>query len=220
MSPPAEDERPVVLDRREGALGELVLRRAGEEFEVIANGTFLMDTRDGRSERALVREAIEGFCDARVLIAGLGVGFSLDEALANPDVRDVVVVEVEPTVVSWHRRYFRGINRFGLDDARVRLVIGDILEYLRRSGERFDAICIDVDNGPDWLVTPGNARIYAEAGLRELMGHLAPAGRLAVWSAHDNEGFSSRLRAMSAQLEVLRFQKDRGADDVVYLARA
>jgi spermidine synthase len=214
------DSRPVVVERCDTSLGEIVLRRAGDDYEIIFGGTFLMDTRDGRSERAMVAAAVEGRRDVRMLIGGLGVGFSLDEALANPEVRDVVVVEVEPTVVGWHRRYFRGINRFGLDDHRVRLVVGDAFEYVRRSGERFDAICIDVDNGPEWLVSPENARIYADAGLRELASHLAPEGRLAVWSASENEGFSARLRAMSADLEILRFGKDRGPDDIVYLARA
>src|SRR5207248_820100 len=75
-----DHSRPVVVDRRDTPRGELVLRRAGEHHEVIANGTFMMDTRDGRSERALVREALAGLADARLLLGGLGVGFSLDEA--------------------------------------------------------------------------------------------------------------------------------------------
>ena len=106
-------DRPVVVDRRQTPRGELVLRRAGEHFEVIANGTFLMDTRDGRSERALVREAIAGKTDVRLLLAGLGVGFSLDEALRTDAVSEVVVVELEPVVVEWARTHLGGLTEHG-----------------------------------------------------------------------------------------------------------
>src|SRR4051794_8835433 len=92
--------RPVVIDRRDTARGDLVLRRAGPHFEVIANGTFLMDTRDGRSERALVTAAVAGMARPRVLLGGLGVGFSLDQALLH-DPAEVVVVEIEPAVLEW-----------------------------------------------------------------------------------------------------------------------
>ena len=88
----------MVVDRRRTPRGELVLRRAGPHFEVIADGTFLMDTRDGRSERALVREALRGVERGRLLLGGLGVGFSLDEALSLPSLHEVVVVEIEPAV--------------------------------------------------------------------------------------------------------------------------
>src|SRR5205823_3875379 len=145
-------ERPVVIDRRDGVNGELVLRRAGADHEVIANGTFLMDTRDGRSERALVREAVAGLRDARVLIGGLGVGFSLDEALRTPGVAEVVVVELERAVVDWARTYLRGHSGAGLDDQRVTLLVADVGDALEMLDGWFDAICLDVDNGPGWLV--------------------------------------------------------------------
>jgi predicted membrane-bound spermidine synthase len=122
-----DHSRPVVVDRRDTPRGELVLRRAGSHHEVIANGTFMMDTRDGRSERALVREALAGLAGARLLLGGLGVGFSLDEALRGDRVSDVVVIELEPAVVEWAGTHLRRLNRHGVDDHRVRLVVGDLL---------------------------------------------------------------------------------------------
>jgi spermidine synthase len=213
-----EAERPVVIDSRQTARGELVLRRAGEHFEVIASGTFLMDTRDGRSERALVREAIAGKRGPRILLGGLGVGFSLDEALSAGAAREVVVVELEPAVVEWAATHLSGLNPRGLDDPRARLIVGDLWDALVTLEGRFDAICIDIDNGPGWLVHPGNAVIYTDEGLRRLAGLLLPAGRLAVWAAAAEPAFEERLRRHFTAGRSVTVAVPRGADDVVYVA--
>jgi spermidine synthase len=210
-------ERPVVIDRREGVNGELVLRRAGADHEVIANGTFLMDTRGGRSERALVRAAIEGLRDARVLIGGLGVGTTLDEAL-RVGVAEAVVVELEPAVVDWARTHLRPHGGAGLDDPRVTLVVSDLGDALETLEGSFDAICLDVDNGPGWLVHERNRRLYAEAGLRRMHGLLRPGGRLTVWAAAADAAFEARLRECFAAVRLVTIPVSRGDDDVVYVA--
>jgi spermidine synthase len=214
------DGRPVVVDRRQTPRGELVLRRAGEHFEVIANGTFLMDTRDGRSERALVREAVPAGEDMRVLLGGLGVGFSLDEALGRPGVTEVVVVELEPAVVEWARSRLRGRLRHGLDDRRVRLVVADLRDALVTLDGQFDAICLDIDNGPGWLVHPANADVYADAGLDRLGRLLRPWGRLTVWAAAADAAFEARLRRHFQAVQAMAIPVSRGPDDVVYVAGA
>jgi len=211
-------DRPLVIDRREGVTGELVLRRAGADHEVIANGTFLMDTRDGRSERALVREAVAGLRDARVLIGGLGVGFSLDEALRAPGVGEIVVVELEPAVIDWARTHLRAHGGAGLDDPRVRLVVADLGDALGALEGPFDAICLDVDNGPGWLVHEHNRGLYADAGLRRIRGLLRPGGRLAVWAAAADREFEARLRERFGAVRSLMIPVRRGPDDVVYVA--
>ncbi|HKV67374.1 MAG TPA: hypothetical protein VJN72_04745 [Gaiellales bacterium] len=215
--PSTHPERPVVIDRREGVNGELVLRRAGADHEVIANGTFLMDTRDGRSERALVREAVAGLRDARVLIGGLGVGFSLDEALHAPGVAEIVVVELEPAVVDWARTHLRAHGGAGLDDPRVRLVVADLADALETLDGGVDALCLDVDNGPGWLVHARNRRLYTDAGLARMLGHLRPGGRLAVWAAAPDAEFEARLRRRFAAVRAVAIPVPRGPDDVIYV---
>ena len=213
-------ERPVVIDRRDGVNGELVLRRAGADHEVIANGTFLMDTRDGRSERALVREAIAGLRGARVLLGGLGVGFSLDEALRAPGVAEVVVCEIEPAVVEWARTHLRGHGGAGLDDPRVSLVVGDLRDVLESLDGPVDAICLDVDNGPGWLVHDRNRRLYADAGIALLRSRLRPGGRLTVWAAAADAEFEARLRDRFGAVRAVAIPVPRGDDDIVYVAES
>jgi spermidine synthase len=215
----ARDERPVVLDHRETPRGELVLRRAGDDFEVIANGTFLMDTRDGRSERALVREAVAGQANVRMLLGGLGLCTSLDAARAEPAVTEVVVCEIEPAVVEWART-FLGERGRGLDDARVHLCVCDLRDALRTLPGTFDAVCLDVDNGPGWLVHPENAELYDDAGLARLHGRLRPGGRLTVWAAAADADFEGRLRRRFERVRAVAIPVRRGPDDVIYVAEA
>jgi spermidine synthase len=211
-------DRPVIVDRRQGVNGELVLRRAGPDHEVVANGTFLMDTRDGRSERALVREAVAGLRAARVLLGGLGVGFSLDEALRAPEVAQVVVVELEPAVVEWGRTHLRPYGGGGLDDPRVHLLVTDLGEAAETLAPGFDTVCLDVDNGPGWLVHERNRGLYDGAGLARLRRLLRPGGRLAVWAAAADAGFEARLRACFDDVRTVTIAVPHGPDDVVYVA--
>ncbi|MFC9974719.1 spermidine synthase [Spirillospora sp. NPDC127200] len=226
---------PVVVERAEGVGGELVLRRAGAHFEIISNGVFLMDTRNGESERLLVRTALEGLAGpVRLLIGGLGVGFSLAEAVAHPAVARVTVVEREPAVIAWHRDVLRPFSRGAVDDPRVRVVCADLVEWIGSSGRdtgddtgagaegdgRFEALCLDTDNGPDWVVTPGNARLYGGAGLRALADRMGRGGVLAFWSANAAPGFEAALRERFGSVEVRTVPVPRGEPDVVYLARA
>ncbi|TDC74273.1 spermidine synthase [Actinomadura sp. 7K507] len=220
---------PVVVERAAGVGGELVLRRAGADYEIISNGVFLMDTRGGASERLLVRAAVEGLDGpVRLLIGGLGVGFSLAEALALPQVAHVTVVEREPAVIAWHAAGpLRPWSRGALGDPRVTVEHADLLDHLAgpaagaggdAGGGRFDALCLDIDNGPDWTVTPGNARLYSAAGLDLLTRRLTPRATLAVWSANAAPAFEALLRERFARVRVRAVPVPRGEPDVVYLA--
>jgi spermidine synthase len=211
------DPRPVVVDRRQTARGEFVLRRSADRFEIIANGTFLIDSSDGRSERALVREGIGGRPGVRVLLGGLGLGISLDECLRG-DVREVVVVEIEPVVAEWGRTHLRPLALRGLDDPRVRLEVADLRDAIPRLGGGFDAICLDLDNGPGWTVHAENAELYTGAGIDRLRALLAPGGRLAVWAAAEDAGFAARLGDRFPEVRAVSIPVARGPDDVVYLA--
>lgn len=219
-------DRPRLVESRRSPRGEVVLRRAGDQFEIISNGVFLMDTRDGRSERLLVRAAIERATRAyappakglRVLLGGLGVGFSLSEAMAEDAVGHVTVVEVEPAVVDWYSTYLAPRSSCALRDPRVRLVIADLVDWVRGARERFDVICLDVDNGPNWTVADGNAELYSARGLARLRALLRPGGVLAVWSSAPDRTFETSLREMFTDVTVETVEVARGEPDHVYLA--
>jgi spermidine synthase len=209
-----------VYERRAGENGELVLRGDGRHFEIISNGVFLMDTRAGESERLLVRAALERVArPCRILIGGLGVGFSLAEALRSPQAEAVTVIEREPAVIDWHATHLRPYSGGALTDPRVRVERADLLGWLRAgTGETYDVACLDIDNGPDWTVTEGNAALYGPPGLELLAGRLRPGGVLAVWSAGAAPAFEERLRERFSGVSVLEVQVARGEPDVVYLA--
>jgi spermidine synthase len=207
-----------VLERHHTPRGELALRRTGDDLELIINGAFVMSTSNGASERALVRLALEGREAVNLLIGGLGVGFSLAEALAHPTVREVVVVEVEPRVVGWGRTVFEPYNGGALRDPRVTVECADLDSYVSTCDRSFDVVCLDVDNGPGWLVHDDNAALYSESGLSRLYRVLASPGRLALWASEESPEFEARLARVFDRVSVRSFPVERGADDVVYLS--
>ncbi|MEV7602599.1 spermidine synthase [Kitasatospora sp. NPDC089797] len=218
----------VTLDRREGPFGEVVLRQRGPHYEIIANGCFLMDTADGRSERLLIQAALDeldrtgGATAPSVLIGGLGVGFSLAHAVAEPRWGRIAVVEREDAIIAWHRTGPLGAFSGGaLDDARVAVVHTDLLEHLAAAdGERYDALCLDIDNGPDWTVTDSNSGLYGADGLAVLWHRLRRGGVLAVWSAQPSPDFEQALRTAGfADVVSREIPVSRGVPDVVHLAR-
>jgi spermidine synthase len=231
----------VVIDRRQGPYGEVVLRRRGERFEIIENGCFLMDTSDGRSERLLVRaasEALPSGAGRSVLIGGLGVGFSLAEAAGEARWGRIDVVEREPAVIDWHRTGpLAAFSQRALDDPRVTVIRRDLVEYISEADVTYDALCLDIDNGPDWTVTESNDALYSPTGLAACRARLAPGGVLAVWSARPSptttlnggaarHGFDRPEPAFDDALRNAGFQQvrtiavpvARGVPDVVHLA--
>ncbi len=214
------DSAAVTVARTGTERGELVLRESGGHYEVISNGVFLMDTRAGESERLLVRAALDAVPPGcRLLIGGLGVGFSLAEAAASERPAEIVVVEIEPALLGWHRGPLARFSAGALDDPRVRVVTADIVTWLAGTDERFDAICLDVDNGPDWTVFDTNAQLYGGDGLALLRARLTPGGVLAVWSASASPAYAARLADAVGPVQMLPVEVARGEPDVVYLAR-
>ncbi|MFF8473700.1 spermidine synthase [Streptomyces sp. NPDC015414] len=219
----AVHDSPVVLDRREGPYGEVVLRRHGRLLQIIANGCFLMDTSDGRSERLLVDaayDALDGRPAPEVLIGGLGVGFSLAHAAADGRWGRITVAEREPAVIDWHRHGpLAELSAEALADPRTRIVEADLLTYLEETSDTFDALCLDIDNGPGWTVTEGNGGLYAPAGLAACARVLKPGGVFAVWSAQPSPEFEGTLRnAGFRQVRTEEVPVARGVPDAVHLA--
>ena len=210
-----------IVERVWSPRGEVVLRRAGDHLEIISNGTFLMDTRDGRSERLLVDAGIAA-CVAsapRVLIGGLGVGFSLAAAVAHERMAAIDVVEVEPTIVGWHATHLRHISAGALADPRVRLVTADLTDFLADAPQPYDLLCLDIDNGPDWTVVDANAAMYGDTGLALARRNLRPHGVLTVWSARRIPDFEVRLGDHFGEVRAHEVPVERGEPDVVYVAR-
>lgn len=215
-------DTPEVLDRREGPHGEVVLRRHGELLQIIANGCFLMDTSDGRSERLLVdvaREALDGRPAPHVLIGGLGVGFSLAHAAQDPGWGRITVVEREAAVVDWHRAGpLAAVSARALADPRTRIVEADLLAHLGETSTTYDALCLDIDNGPGWTVTEDNGGLYSPVGLADCARALKPGGVLAVWSAQPSPEFEGTLRnAGFRQVRTEEIPVARGVPDVVHI---
>jgi spermidine synthase len=198
--PVAEQSR--VLARADGVLGEVVLRErpgdAGLVHELILNGVFLMDTAETTTERLLAGTVLARHRDPqRVLVGGLGLGCTLAALLDDPRVRRVDVIEIEPLLVGWLRAgRVPGVERL-LADPRVRVEVADLREWLASGVDRddpYDAVLLDVDNGPGFLVHERNAAVYEPATLATAARALPPGGLLAVWSADE----APRLRAVLA----------------------
>ncbi|QLJ04978.1 spermidine synthase [Streptomyces sp. NEAU-sy36] len=219
----ATDDSPVVLDRRDGPYGEVVLRRHGALLQIIANGCFLMDTSDGRSERLLIDrayDALDGRPAPSVLVGGLGVGFSLAHASEDPRWGRIVVVERERAVVDWHRAGpLSALTAAALADPRTEIVEADLVRYVNETSDTFDALCLDIDNGPGWTVTEDNENLYSPAGLASCARVLRPGGVLAVWSAKPSPEFEGTLRnAGFRQVRTEEVPVARGVPDAVHLA--
>ena len=184
----------------------LTLYRHDRDFYIRVNGIELMSTRRHHSEDRLAELACAPVADrrqVRVLIGGLGLGFTLRRALEvlSADAT-VVVAELVPEVVAWNREF--AISEGALDDSRVELMEGDVADVIAAQAASFDAIMLDVDNGAEAFTTSGNAGLYRAIGVEAAVRALRPAGRLAYWSASDDAGFGDILRDAGLRVEVNR----------------
>jgi len=205
--------------------GVLSLHRRDDELIIRVDGQELMSSRRHGSEDALATVGCGGLGPAaRVLIGGLGMGFTLRAALAVVAPRaEVVVAEVSADVVAWNRERLGPEAAAGLADPRVQHHVGDVADLLRAPGAGFDAILLDVDNSPHALSLPGNAALYGAAGLAAARRALRRAGRLAVWSASRHPEFERRLAAAGFAVEVHAARAHgggRGSRHTIYLGVA
>lgn len=204
--------------------GTLRLARRGDEYSIRLDGAELMNSRLSGSEEALATLAcarLAGRPAPRVLIGGLGMGFTLGAALAELDDAELIVAELIPAVVDWARGPMAELFGGSLDDPRVKIRIGDVGEVIRASRAAFDAILLDVDNGPDGLTHPQNQRLYSHQGLAAARNALKPGGILAIWSQGPDERFAARLKG-EFEVEEVRVRAHRtgkGSRHVIWLAR-
>ncbi|ATQ69286.1 MULTISPECIES: hypothetical protein [Methylosinus] len=210
---------------RTAAGDELILRRRAGVFEIRCNGYDLMSNRAHRSEEALAQLALEELHApaTRILVGGLGLGFTLRAALDGaPPAARVTVCELLPEIVGWCRGPLAPLAGRPLDDPRVNLRVGDIAETIASADNAFDAVLLDVDNGPDALSCAANGALYSREGLARLRAALAREGVLAVWSADPSPSFETALDAAGWRWRAQEVAA-RGVDGdplhVVYTAR-
>jgi spermidine synthase len=219
-------KRLVEIDRATVPGGsEMVLCRRKDDFVILVDGLELMGSRAHASEEHLATlgcAGLRGVVGAEVLIGGLGMGYTVRSALRvlGPDAR-VDVAEVVPAVVRWNRGVLGAVAGAPLEDSRVSVIEDDVSHVLKRSAARYDAILLDVDNGPRALTSPLNARLYDAAGLTRTMRALRPGGTLAVWSTSDDPKFTARLTeaGLATRLERPSARLGGAARHVVWIAR-
>ena len=193
--------------------GKLRLLRCGKEFSIQLGEDELMGSQEFGSEQALARLAIGrmGKRSRRVLIGGLGMGFTLAAALAAlPASASVVVAELVPEVVTWANGPLAHLFGDALADPRVTIEIRDVHDVIEDSDQGFDGILLDVDNGPDGFVQSANERLYCSWGLRDAHAALRPGGVLAVWSAYPDDAFFDRLEVAGFSVDEVTVPDTRG----------
>ena len=204
--------------------GQLRLLRCGPDFAIHFGDEELMGSQAVQSEQALADLAIKHIgkrCD-RMLIGGLGMGFTLGAALAAlPATSAITVAELVPEVVDWNRGPLGEVAGHPLNDPRTRVHVGDVAELLRAQAGTFDAVLLDVDNGPEGMTSEGNDWLYAPAGLAAIRAALRPGGVLAVWSVEAVPRFTTALNraGFTVTVRTARARGDRGAKHTIWLAR-
>jgi len=205
--------------------GIMKLYQRAHEFSISIKNDELMNSRMHGSEDALAELACKRVADRekpRVLIGGLGMGFTLRAALANLDVNaEVVVAELVPAVVKWNRTHLAALAGHPLDDPRVTVRESDVRLLIKADKDAYDAILLDVDNGPDGLTHEGNDRLYTHGGLAAAKAALKPGGILGVWSAEPDKSFSKRLRGSGFKMEEISVRargKRGGRRHTIWLA--
>jgi len=208
-----------------GHEGDISLWRRGTEFSIRIAGAELMNSRVHGSEDALAEltcSRLRRKLSRRILVGGLGMGFTLAAALEQSDPDSMVTVsELIPAVVRWNRQHLRHLAGRPLEDPRVSVAEEDVGHTIRKNKSAWDAILLDVDNGPAGLTRKANDRLYGKSGLTAALAALRPGGILAVWSSGNDEAFTRRLKRCGFQTETVtvRARKPgKGARHTIWLA--
>ncbi len=214
----------VVIERVSSPVGEMEIARRGEDFSIRVGGIELMNSWNHQSEDEFGRlagELVHTLEQPRVLIGGLGLGYTLRAALDRlPKTAHVDVAEIVPDVARWNRTIIGKLARHPLEDPRVTVIEDDVARVIGAAHEHYDAIALDVDNGPDGI-SESNAKLYLDHGLETIFDALVPGGVLAIWSVFNSEPFTEALRKVGFEVEVqtIRTWHGGGATHFIWVAR-
>jgi len=207
----------------EGEAKDMKLYRRGDEYSIKTGYSELMNSRMHSSEDVLAElgcKHIHHKQDAKVLIGGLGMGYTLAEALKHlhQDAK-VIVAELVPAVVAWNQSHLAHLAGKPLKDSRVEVYAGDVGKLIRSSKQSFDAILLDVDNGPEGLTREENGALYSPNGLKAAMAALKPKGILGVWSAFPEPRFTKRMKQAGFKTEEIpcRAFGKKGSKHMIWL---
>ncbi len=196
-------------------------------YEIIFNGVFLMASYNQLSEKELATLAIELLAlerqDIRVLVGGLGIGYTLRAALDCDGIQVVDVVEIEGYIIRWAKSFFSELNGYACSDPRVHLIEMDLGDYILKTNKTYDAIILDVDNGPTWLALGSNERLYEKLALVKFKDLLRDGGVFSVWAAQKCAAFQKRLEEIFGPTELITVQDmdrhGRSTDYFIYRTR-
>jgi spermidine synthase len=210
-----------------GSEAALTLSQRNDDFAIRVAGVpgDLMNSRTHHSEEALAELActrLRTSENARILIGGLGMGFTLAAALkAVPESAEVIVAELVPAVVEWNRGLLGQCAGRPLADGRTRVHLGDVADLIKHQAEPFDAILLDVDNGPEAMTAAINEWLYSRRGLGKIFENLRPEGIVTIWSARADQLFTIRLKktGFNVQLRTVRARPGKGSRHTIFVAQ-
>ena len=205
---------------------ELTLSQCNDDFAIRISGESgdLMNSRRHHSEDALAEFActrLSAIENAQILVGGLGMGFTLAAVLKTVGVSaEVIVAELVPAVVEWNRGLLGRCAGRPIEDSRARVHVGDVADLLKQRADKFDAILLDVDNGPEPMTHSDNEWLYSLAGLQRIYEKLRSEGIVAIWSAKTDEAFTNRLRKIgfNVQLRTVRARPGKGSRHTIFVA--
>ena len=210
-----------------GSDTELTLSQCNDDFAIRISGLpgDLMNSRRHHSEDALAEFActrLSAIENAQILVGGLGMGFTLAAVLKTVGVSaEVIVAELVPAVVEWNRGLLGRCAGRPIEDGRARVHLGDVADLLKQRADKFDAILLDIDNGPEPMTHSDNEWLYSLAGLKSMYKKLRPEGIVAVWSARANPIFTSRLKkaGFNVQERTVRARPGKGSRHTIFVAQ-
>ena len=210
-----------------GSDTELTLSQRNDDFAIRISGVpgDLMNSRMHHSEEALAELActrLSTIENARILVGGLGMGFTLAAVLKTvPASAEVIVAELVPAVVEWNRGLLGQCAGRPLEDSRIRVQLGDVAELLKHQPEKYDAILLDIDNGPEAMTASDNEWLYSTKGLKIIYEKLRPEGIVAIWSARGDQLFTHRLKktGFNVQLHTVRARPGKGSRHTIFVAQ-